>query len=42
MSLHLLMLDWLRAPALCWQVQAKLNKGEVRNALARAIPTLFG
>ena len=31
------MLDWLRDPALRRRVQAGLNKGEARNALARAI-----
>ena len=28
------MLDWFRDPALCRRVQAGLNKGEARNALA--------
>ncbi|EJB8506450.1 Tn3 family transposase, partial [Vibrio parahaemolyticus] len=33
----LFMLDWLRDPALRRRVQAGLNKGESRNALARAV-----
>ncbi len=31
------MLDWFRNPALCRRVQARLNKGEARNALAQAV-----
>lgn len=31
------MLDWFRDPALRRRVQAGLNKGEARNALARAV-----
>lgn len=31
------MLDWLRDPALRRRVQAGLNKGESRNAFARAV-----
>ncbi|EMU63233.1 tn3 transposase DDE domain protein [Escherichia coli 2864350] len=31
------MLGWFRDPALRWRVQAGLNKGEARNALARAV-----
>ena len=30
-------LDWLEQPALRWQATAELNKGEARNALARAV-----
>lgn len=33
----LFMLDWFRNPALRRRVQAGLNKGEARNALARAV-----
>lgn len=33
----LFMLDWFRDPALRRRVQAGLNKGEARNALARAV-----
>lgn len=33
----LFMLDWFRDPALRRLVQAGLNKGEARNALARAV-----
>lgn len=33
----LFMLDWFRAPGLRRRVQAGLNKGEARNALARAV-----
>ncbi|CBJ90455.1 transposase (fragment) [Xenorhabdus nematophila ATCC 19061] len=33
----LFMLDWFRDPALRRRVQASLNKGEARNALARAV-----
>ncbi len=33
----LFMLDWFCDPELCRRVQAGLNKGEARNALARAI-----
>lgn len=33
----LFMLDWFRDPALHRRVQAGLNKGEARNALARAV-----
>lgn len=33
----LFMLDWFREPALRRRVQAGLNKGEARNALARAV-----
>lgn len=33
----LFMLDWFRDPALRRRVQAGLNKGETRNALARAV-----
>ncbi len=33
----LFMLDWFRDPALCRRVQTGLNKGEARNALARAV-----
>ena len=31
------MLDWFRDPGLRQRVQAGLNKGEARNALARAV-----
>jgi TnpA family transposase len=31
------MLDWFRDPSLRRRVQAGLNKGEARNALARAV-----
>jgi len=31
------MLNWLRDPVHRWRVQAGLNKGEVRNALTRAV-----
>ena len=30
-------LDWLEDPELRWQATAELNKGEARNALARAV-----
>jgi len=30
-------LDWISAPALRWRANGGLNKGEARNALARAI-----
>ncbi|STL58711.1 transposase [Escherichia coli] len=33
----LFMLDWFRDPGLRRRVQAGLNKGEARNALARAV-----
>ena len=31
------MLDWISDPALRWRTNAGLNKGEARNALARAV-----
>jgi TnpA family transposase len=36
-SRSLFMLDWFRDPSLRRRVQAGLNKGEARNALARAV-----